>query len=170
MRAADAGGLQTSAGLEKQVRRMLADRRSEALSTRFASQWLRLQDLDKLHPEFTAYPQFDETLRDAMRSETLLFFDSIVREDRNVLDLLTADYSFVNERLARHYGIPERERPRVPPRDAARIPARPARPGQHPDAHLRGRPDLAGPARQVGDGGAAGHAATAAAAGRAGAG
>ncbi|MCC6988197.1 MAG: DUF1592 domain-containing protein, partial [Acidobacteria bacterium] len=103
--AANAGTLQTKAGLEKQVRRMLADRRAEALSSRFASQWLRLQDLGQLHPEFTAYPQFDETLRDAMRQETLLFFDSIVREDRNALDLLTADYSFVNERLARHYGI-----------------------------------------------------------------
>ena len=103
--AAGAGALQTRAGLEAQVRRLLADRRSEALSSRFASQWLRLQDLDQLHPEFTAYPQFDESLRDAMRRETLLFFDSIVREDRNVLDLLTADYSFVNERLARHYGI-----------------------------------------------------------------
>ena len=84
---------------------MLADKRSEALSTRFASQWLRLQDLEVLHPEFTEYPLFDETLRDAMRHETELFFDSIVREDRNVLDLLNADYSFVNERLARHYGI-----------------------------------------------------------------
>ncbi len=62
---------------------------SEALSTRFASQWLRLQDLDKLQPEFTEYPQFDELLRDAMRRETELFFDSIVREDRSVLDLLT---------------------------------------------------------------------------------
>jgi hypothetical protein len=106
MRAADAGLLRTAAGLDKQVRRMLADPRSEALSTRFASQWLRLQDLDKLLPDFNAYPLFDDTLKDAMRRETALFFDSIVREDRSVLDLLTADYSFVNERLARHYGIP----------------------------------------------------------------
>ena len=106
IRAADVGVLQTSTGIEKQVRRMLADSRSEALSSRFASQWLRLQDLDQLRPDFTAYPQFDETLRDSMRRETLLFFDSIVREDRNVLDLLTADYTFVDERLAKHYGIP----------------------------------------------------------------
>jgi hypothetical protein len=104
--AASSGRLQTRTGLEREVRRLLADPRSESLASRFASQWLRLQDLDLLHPEFTAYPQFDETLRDSMRRETVLFFDSIVREDRNVLDLLTADYSFVDERLARHYGIP----------------------------------------------------------------
>jgi mono/diheme cytochrome c family protein len=103
--AAQAGQLRTPAQIDAQVRRMLADRRSEALATRFASQWLRLQDLDALRPEFTEYPLFDESLRDAMRRETQLFFDSIVREDRSVLDLLRADYSFVNERLARHYGI-----------------------------------------------------------------
>jgi hypothetical protein len=103
--AAQAGQLRTPTQIEAQMRRMLADRRSEALATRFASQWLRLQDLDALRPEFTEYPLFDESLRDAMRRETQLFFDSIVREDRSVLDLLRADYSFVNERLARHYGI-----------------------------------------------------------------
>jgi hypothetical protein len=106
IKIAAAGQLRTQAGLDKQARRMLADERSEALATRFASQWLRLQDLDKLQPDFNEYPQFDDTLKDAMRQETALFFDSIVREDRSVLDLLTADYSFVNERLARHYGIP----------------------------------------------------------------
>ncbi len=94
------------AGLEKQVRRMLADRKSEALSTRFASQWLRLQDLDKIFPDYLLYPQYDDTLARAMKRETELFFDSIVREDRNVTDLLTADYTFVNERLAKHYDIP----------------------------------------------------------------
>jgi hypothetical protein len=85
---------------------MLADRRSDALATRFASQWLRLQDLDKIIPDYLLYPQYDETLAQAMRKETELFFDSIVRDDRSVLDLLTADYTFVNERLAKHYGIP----------------------------------------------------------------
>jgi len=105
IKAAELGQLGTVGGLERQARRMLADKRSEALSTRFAAQWLRLQDLETLHPEFTEYAMFDETLRDAMRRETELFFDSIVREDRNVLDLLNADYSFVNGRLARHYGI-----------------------------------------------------------------
>ena len=104
--AAGRGALATPAGLEQQSRRMLADPRAAALSTRFASQWLRLQDLDKIHPDARLYPQFDTRLAEAMRRETELFFDSIVREDRDVLDLLTADYTFVNERLARHYGIP----------------------------------------------------------------
>ncbi len=85
---------------------MLADSRSRALSTRFADQWLRLQDLDKIHPDYLLYPQYDDTLAQAMHRETELLFDSVVRADCNVLDLLTADYSFVNERLATHYGIP----------------------------------------------------------------
>ena len=104
--AAAKGALGTPAGLEQQARRMLADPRASALSTRFASQWLRLQDLDKIHPDARLYPQFDTTLADAMVKETQLLFDSIVRDDRDVLDLLSADYTFVNERLARHYGIP----------------------------------------------------------------
>ena len=106
LKAAAAGALRTSAGLDKQVRRMLADRRSDALSTRFAGQWLRLQDLEKIHPDYLLFPQYDDTLAQAMQRETELFFDSIVREDRPVLDLLTADFSFVNERLAKHYNIP----------------------------------------------------------------
>ena len=106
VRAANLGSLKTAAGLEKQVRRMLADRKSEALATRFASQWLRLQDLDKIFPDYLLYPQYDDTLARAMKRETELFFDSIVREDRSVKDLLTADYTFVNERLAKHYDIP----------------------------------------------------------------
>jgi len=106
VKAASSGALRTQAGLEKQVRRMLADKRSEALSTRFGAQWLRLQDLDKIFPDYLLYPQYDDTLAQAMKKETQLFFDSIVREDHNVLDLINADYSFVNERLAKHYGIP----------------------------------------------------------------
>jgi hypothetical protein len=106
IRAANLGSLKTAAGIDKQVRRMLADRKSEALSTRFASQWLRLQDLDKIFPDYLLYPQYDDTLAKAMKKETELFFDSIVREDRSLLDLITADYSFVNERLAIHYNIP----------------------------------------------------------------
>jgi Protein of unknown function (DUF1592)/Protein of unknown function (DUF1588)/Protein of unknown function (DUF1585)/Protein of unknown function (DUF1595) len=105
IKAATSGALRTQAGFEKQVRRMLADKRSDALSTRFAGQWLRLQDLEKIHPDYLIYPQYDDTLAQAMQRETELFFDSIVREDRPVLDLLTADYSFVNERLAKHYDI-----------------------------------------------------------------
>ncbi len=106
LKAAALGALRTPAGLQKQVKRMLADPRSESLSTRFASQWLRLQDLDQIFPDYLLYPQYDETLARAMTRETQLFFDSLVREDHTLLDLLTADYSFVNERLAKHYGIP----------------------------------------------------------------
>jgi hypothetical protein len=92
--------------LEKQVRRMLDDPRSEALATRFAAQWLRLQDLEKVHPDALTYPYFDQTLATAMRRETELLFDYLVRDDRNITELFTADYTFVNERLANHYGIP----------------------------------------------------------------
>ena len=92
--------------LEKQVERMVQDKRADALATRFASLWLRLQDLDKIHPDALTFPAFDHTLVEAMRRETELLFETLVHEDRSVLDLLTADYTFVNERLARHYGIP----------------------------------------------------------------
>ena len=92
--------------LEQQTRRMLADPRAEALGTRFAAQWLRLQDLDKVHPDAYWFPDFDQQLSDAMRRETELFFYNLVREDRSLLELYGADYTFVNERLARHYGIP----------------------------------------------------------------
>jgi len=95
-----------AAALAKQVKRMLDDPKAEALSTRFAAQWLRLQDVGGMLPDAVLYPYYDHTLGDALIRETELFFDSIVREDRSVLDLLTADYSFVNERIARHYGIP----------------------------------------------------------------
>ena len=85
---------------------MLADPRAEALATRFAAQWLRLPDLEALHPDVRVYPDFDEQLKWAMQRETELFFLNLVREDRSVLELLDADYTFVNERLAKHYGIP----------------------------------------------------------------
>jgi hypothetical protein len=91
---------------DEQVRRMLRDPRSESLATRFASQWLRLQDLEKLHPDALMYPWYDQTLAAAMRRETELFFEDLVRRDGSVLELLTADHTFVNERLAKHYGIP----------------------------------------------------------------
>jgi hypothetical protein len=92
--------------LGKQVKRMLAAPDAETLSTRFASQWLRLTDVEPMLPDAILYPYYDHTLGEALVRETQLFFDSIVREDRSVLDLLTADYTFVNERVARHYGIP----------------------------------------------------------------
>ncbi len=103
---AAAGRLSDPAVLDAQVRRMLADPRSEALATRFAAQWLRLPDLDAMHPDVRTYPDFDEQLKRAMRRETELFFHHLVREDRSLVELLTADYSFVNERLARHYRLP----------------------------------------------------------------
>jgi mono/diheme cytochrome c family protein len=103
---AASGRLSAPGVYEKQVARLLADPRSEALSTRFARQWLRLGDVDTVLPDAVAYPYFDRTLGDAFIKESELFFDSLVREDRSLLDLLTADYSFVNERVARHYGIP----------------------------------------------------------------
>jgi hypothetical protein len=103
---AAAGRLHTPVVLERQVRRMLADPRAKALVTNFAAQWLRLPNLDGITPDMRLFPDFDDNLRQAFRTETELFFESILREDRSVLDLLNADYTFLNERLAKHYGIP----------------------------------------------------------------
>jgi hypothetical protein len=89
-----------------EVKRMLADPRSEALSTRFAGQWLRLQDLDKVHPDAFFFPDFDQQTADAMKKETELFMADIIKNDKNIMDMYTANYTFVNERLAKHYGIP----------------------------------------------------------------
>ena len=91
--------------LEAQVRRMIADERADALMTEFTGQWLQLRNLDKVTPDLLMFPDFDDNVRQAFRRETELFFASIVRENRSTLDLLDADYTFVNERLARHYGI-----------------------------------------------------------------
>jgi len=91
--------------LEQQVRRMLSDPRSEALTKNFAGQWLNLRSLDATSPLPMIYPDFDDPLRQAMRREVEMLFDSIRTEDRNIVDLLTADYTFVNERLAKHYGL-----------------------------------------------------------------
>jgi hypothetical protein len=100
------GRLKDPAVLEKQVRRMLADSRSEQFVTNFAGQWLYLRNLDSVTPSTEVFPDFDENLREGLRRETELLFESVLREDRSVVDLLTADYTFVNERVARHYGIP----------------------------------------------------------------
>jgi len=100
------GSLLDDRVLEAQVRRMLTDPKTEALGPRFAGQWLRLQDLDRLHPDVRLQPDFHQQLADAMRHETELFFNHLVRDDRSVLDLYDADYTFVNERLAKHYGMP----------------------------------------------------------------
>ena len=105
-RAEIAGKLRQPNELEKQTRRMLADPRSHNLATNFAGQWLRLRNLGSVDPNVRLYPDFDDNLRQAFRQETELFVDSVVREDRSVLELLKADYTFLNERLAKHYGIP----------------------------------------------------------------
>jgi len=104
--AATRGTLKQPAVLKKEVRRMLADPRSEALVNNFAEQWLYLRNLASASPDTRLFPDFDDNLRQAFRRETEMFFESIMREDRNVLDLLRANYTFVNERLAKHYGIP----------------------------------------------------------------
>ena len=103
---AASGKLKESGVLEQQVRRMLDDPRSEALVRNFAGQWLYLRNLAFAKPDPDFFPEFDENLRDAFQRETEMFFGTIVREDRSVVDLLDANYTFLNERLARHYGIP----------------------------------------------------------------
>ena len=106
LKAAGQGRLALPGALTRQAKRMLATPNADALATRFASQWLRLQDLEKVIPDPILYPYSDQTLSLALKKETELFFNSIVREDRSVLELLTADYTYANERVARHYGIP----------------------------------------------------------------
>src|SRR5262245_29528522 len=103
--AAIRGALSRPGELERQTRRMLADRRSSNLATSFAGQWLRLRNLEAVVPDARQFPDFDDNLRQAFRQETELFVDSVIREDRSVLELIRTDYTFLNERLARHYGI-----------------------------------------------------------------
>jgi len=106
MRVAEAGRLSQGPELERQVRRMLADPRADVLASRFAAQWLRLQDLDKIHPDVRFYPDVDEQLKQSMRKETEAFFRHVMRERRPITELFTADYTFLDERLAKHYRIP----------------------------------------------------------------
>ena len=100
------GALSRQATFERQVRRMLADPKAQALVDNFLGQWLQLRNLKSKQPNSHEFPDFDDNLRQALHAEAELFFGSIIREDRSVLDLMNADYTFVNERLARHYGIP----------------------------------------------------------------
>ena len=104
--AAERGSLKDPAVLEQQVRRMLADARADTLVRSFATQWLQLQNLQQVQPNFIRFPEWDDSLRESMHRETELFLTSQFREDRPVTELLSANYSFINERLARHYGIP----------------------------------------------------------------
>jgi hypothetical protein len=106
LQAASQRRLRAPGVLEQQVSRMLADPKAERLSTNFAGQWLFLRNLRTQQPNSMEFPDFDDNLRGALEREAWMFFDSIRREDRNVLDLMNADYTFVNERLAKHYGIP----------------------------------------------------------------
>ena len=105
LEVARSGRLQEADVLQAQARRMLDDPRAFALASRFAAQWLRLEDLDKVHPDRLLYPDFYEQVADDMRMETEMFFHSLIRDDQSILDLFSADYTFVNERLARHYGF-----------------------------------------------------------------
>jgi mono/diheme cytochrome c family protein len=98
--------LKDPAIFEKQVRRLLADPKSKSLVNNFAFQWLKIRNIDEIDPDAFQFPNFDESLRDAFKQEMALFVESIVREDRSVIDLLSANYTFLNERLALHYGIP----------------------------------------------------------------
>ncbi len=104
--AAERGALRDPTELERQVVRMLADARADAFVENFAGQWLYLRNLDAVVPVQSVFPDFDDTLRQGLKRETELFFGSIVHENRSALDLLRADYTFVNERVARHYGLP----------------------------------------------------------------
>jgi hypothetical protein len=106
LKVATEGRLKRPAMLEQQVRRMLADPKSVAVVDNFAGQWLRLRNVPNVLPNSDLFPDFDDNLRQSFRRETELFFDSVIREDRSALDLLNADYSFINERLARHYVVP----------------------------------------------------------------
>jgi hypothetical protein len=158
------GTLSAPATLERQVRRMLADPKADALVTNFAAQWLYLRELQNAKPDT---PEFDGNLRQSFQRETELLFRTIMREDRSIVDLLDADFTFVDERLARHYGIPgirgsRMRRVELPPTARARA----AGAGQHPHGDVGGQPHVAGAARQVGARERARRAAAAAAAGR----
>jgi hypothetical protein len=106
LQLAEKGKLHEPATLESEVRRMIADDRAESLVTNFAAQWLYLRDIEAKQPDEILFPEFDLTLREGLRKETELFVSSVLREDRSVLDLLSANYTFLNERVAKHYGIP----------------------------------------------------------------
>jgi hypothetical protein len=103
---ATAGRLSQPATLERQVRRMLASPKAQAIADNFGGQWLQLRNLRNKQPNSHEYPDFDDNLRVALQTETEMFFSSVLREDRSMVELMTADYTFLNERLARHYGIP----------------------------------------------------------------
>src|SRR5204863_2836188 len=104
--AAERGELHQPSVLAKQTRRMLADPRSRTLVTNFASQWLHLRNLESISPDGRLFPDFDDNLRQALRRETELLFEEVMRDDRSVFDLIKTDHTYLNQRLAKHYGIP----------------------------------------------------------------
>ena len=106
LEAAVRGELSTADGLERQVRRMLADPKSQSLVNNFAAQWLHLRNLEGIRPDMRLFPDFDENLRRAFRTESELLLQTVIREDRSILDLLRPEFTFLNERLAKHYGVP----------------------------------------------------------------
>ena len=128
LRLAEASRLHQPAVLEAQVARMIADPKSSALADNFAGQWLETRSLDAVKRDPQKFPEWNAELRDAMREETRLFFEAVLREDRPISDFVDGRYTFLNERLARHYGIPRRRRARIP---ARRADDRPARRGVH---------------------------------------
>ncbi len=144
------GKLKDPAVLDGQVKRMLADPKAKALVDNFADQWLYLRNLKNINPDFETFPDFDDNLRQAMRHETDLFFGNIIREDRSIVDLLNANYTFLNERLARHYGIPNiygTDFRRVTLTDTAAF--WPAGASQHSDHHFLCDAHFASAARQM---------------------
>ena len=145
------GQLRNPAVLEREVRRMIADPKADAFVSNFSGQWLHTRNLRTVAPNHDEFPDFDDTLRDAFQTEAELFFDSIVRGDKNVLDLLTADYTFVNERLAKHYGIPNVYGSHFRKVTLTeRCAARPARQGRTADGDLARGSHCTGAARKVG--------------------
>ena len=148
---AEAGELSHPSQLKQQVRRMLGDPRAQSLATSFANQWLHLRNLDSITPDARLFPDFDDNLRQALRQETELLFDSVRREDRSVLDLLTADYTYLNERPRQALRHSARLRQPVPARRARRRERarRPLAAGEHPDGDVVCDAHLAGHPRQV---------------------
>ena len=168
LNVAAAGKLKQPEVLEQQVKRMLADPRSESMVNNFAAQWLYLRDVDVKDPDLFVFREFDEGLRQSFEKETQLFLDSVLRENRSVIELLTANYTFVNERLAKHYGIPNIRGSRIPAchLPERQSPGRAAGTGQHPAADLVFDAHLAGAAGQIRSGESAGVAASSASAQR----
>ena len=147
---AEAGKLHDPAVLDAQVKRMMADRRASAFAGNFAGQWLEIRNLDVVKPDPDKFPEWGPELRDAMKTETRMFFEYVLRENRPLSDFIDAKYTFLNARLAKFYGIPERYRSGFSPRGTDYRPARrTAEPGERADGFELPHAHLRGAARQV---------------------